>query len=265
MQNQNNGATPAQNPNRQILKTLSATAKTLVQEGIADSINEALIEIYKTDGKGEIFKPFNTWLAEGFRVKKGEKALFLWGKKRTGKPQDQEEGEYKFFPIAYVFSDLQVEPLENKVEEEGEKYGCSEIEISYKSDKTFTSKPSITCSADAEQLLRPFYKNIELKEYSYILFLNHALNPIGVYELSSGGLTSTIIDIRIVMATALKCQAVNIILSHNHPSGKLLASEADINITNRIKKACEYFDIHLRDHLILTSTDYYSFSDKGLI
>ena len=88
----------------------------------------------------------------------------------------------------------------------------------------------------------------------------------GVYQLSQGGITGTLIDLRILFAVILKSLSVAIILTHNHPSGKLVPSEADKQLTNKIKNASKLFDIKLLDHLILIPDgDYYSFSDNGLL
>ncbi len=86
---------------------------------------------------------------------------------------------------------------------------------------------------------------------------------IGIHKLSSGGMTSTIADIRILLAVALKSMATAIILSHNHPSGVLKPSKADIYLTQKIKEAAALLDIELLDHLIVSSEGYYSFTQEG--
>ena len=88
----------------------------------------------------------------------------------------------------------------------------------------------------------------------------------GVYQLSQGGITGTLIDLRILFAVILKSLTVAVILAHNHPSGKLKPSDADIKLTDKIKKASELFDIKILDHLIFAPDgDYYSFSDNGIM
>jgi DNA repair protein RadC len=84
-------------------------------------------------------------------------------------------------------------------------------------------------------------------------------------KVSSGGLTGTIVDVRIVLGTALKAAATSIILAHNHPSGNLHPSQEDFNLTKRIKEAAKFMDITVIDHLILTDENYYSFADEGQI
>jgi DNA repair protein RadC len=99
-----------------------------------------------------------------------------------------------------------------------------------------------------------------------VLFLNNANEVICVNKLSRGGITATVVDGRILLATALKCMATGIIISHNHPSGKTQPSDNDINLTRRLKDACDLFEIKLLDHIIITpSSGYYSFVDAGII
>jgi DNA repair protein RadC len=96
--------------------------------------------------------------------------------------------------------------------------------------------------------------------------LNNSNKTKGVYQLSSGGITGTVVDIRILFAIILKSLSVAIIIAHNHPSGKLMPSEADKQLTEKIKKAAAFFDIKVLDHLIITPDgSFYSFSDNGLL
>jgi hypothetical protein len=101
---------------RESLKQLSKVVQIGMKEGIYNSVNEGLVDIYSKEGHTEIHS-FKHWLTLGKVVKKGEKALLLWGEPRKAgkqeKPEQQtsEDDEYKFFPLAYVFSQLQVEPL----------------------------------------------------------------------------------------------------------------------------------------------------------
>jgi DNA repair protein RadC len=144
----------------------------------------------------------------------------------------------------------------------------NEIKISYK-EKIKTSKSdTIKSSEGAAKLL---FKNwdadtIGLCESFKVLLLNNSNKVKGVYQLSSGAITGTLVDIRILFAVILKSLSVGIILAHNHPSGKLIASEADKRLTEKIKKAAELFDVKVLDHLIITPDgSFYSFSDHGLL
>ena len=104
---------------------------------------------------------------------------------------------------------------------------------------------------------------IELQEEFKVVLLNRANEVLGVYSLSKGGITGTIVDQRLIFAVALKCNATGIILCHNHPSGNLKPSEADVTMTSKIKKCGELFDISLLDHLIITKNGYFSFTQDG--
>jgi DNA repair protein RadC len=88
---------------------------------------------------------------------------------------------------------------------------------------------------------------------------------IGSYQLSKGGITGTIADVRLILSVALKTLASGLILAHNHPSGNLKPSEADKHITSKIRQAAKLLDIELLDHIIISSEGYYSFMDDGKI
>jgi DNA repair protein RadC len=143
----------------------------------------------------------------------------------------------------------------------------SEIKLYYKPRKTVA--PRITCSADAYKQVLKFYdqNTIALQEQFIILYLNRANTVLGAHQLFTGGLTSTIADIRLIMGIALKSMACGIIISHNHPSGNLNPSEADRTLTDKVKKACDLMDIKLYDHIIVSPYEgtFYSFADEGLI
>jgi DNA repair protein RadC len=88
---------------------------------------------------------------------------------------------------------------------------------------------------------------------------------IGSYQLSKGGLTGTIADVRLILSVALKTLATGLILAHNHPSGNLKPSEADKQITSKIRQAAKLMDIEVLDHMILSSNGYFSFTDDGIL
>ena len=140
-----------------------------------------------------------------------------------------------------------------------------EIIIKYKTGKE--DKVTITTSLAAYQLFKQMYDSdtIEFTESSIMILLNRANKSIGWYKISQGGITGTVIDIRVVLGVALKSGATGIILSHNHPSGNLNPSEADKTLTRKLSDACTICDINLIDHLIVTDDTYYSFKDEGLL
>ena len=99
-----------------------------------------------------------------------------------------------------------------------------------------------------------------------MLLLNNANKVKGTYQASTGGITGTVVDLRILFAVILKTVSTSIILAHNHPSGTLKPSGADKALTDKIKNAAELFDIRVLDHLIiLPSGNYFSFADNGLL
>ncbi len=105
---------------------------------------------------------------------------------------------------------------------------------------------------------------IGYKESFKVLLLNQANKVIGYTTISDGGLTATVVDVRVVMQTALVTNATSIILAHNHPSGNIYPSSQDDSLTKRIKSACELMDIRLLDHIIVTPFDrFYSYCDEG--
>jgi len=144
----------------------------------------------------------------------------------------------------------------------------NEIQVRYKDKIPATSWEQINSSKDAAELL---FKNwdkdtIELQESFKIILLNNSNKVKGIYQISQGGITGTLVDIRILFAVILKSLSVGIILTHNHPSGKLQASQSDKQITTKIKNASELFDVKLLDHIIITPNGrYYSFADEGIL
>ncbi len=148
------------------------------------------------------------------------------------------------------------------------KVQVNEIKISYKGGLKSSMWQKISSSQDAAELLYEDWDKdiIGIQETFKVVLLNNSNKVKGVYQLSQGGITGTLIDLRILFAVILKSLSVAIILTHNHPSGKLMPSDADKRLTNKIKKASELFDIKLLDHLILIPDgDYYSFSDNGIL
>ncbi|MCL4115360.1 UNVERIFIED_CONTAM: hypothetical protein GTU68_034615 [Idotea baltica] len=122
----------------------------------------------------------------------------------------------------------------------------------------------ITSSKDAFEILRPIIGELEHEEF-WILYLNNANKVLHQAQLSKGGLTGTLVDVRIVMKKALELGAVALILSHNHPSGTLKPSQADKAVTQKLQAAAIALDIKVLDHLIVTQKSYYSFADDGLL
>ncbi len=144
----------------------------------------------------------------------------------------------------------------------------NEIRVSYKDRINSPFWHKITSSKDAARLLFENWDNdnIGLQEAFKVMLLNNNNKVKGIYHLSQGGITGTVVDLRILFAVVLKSLSVALILAHNHPSGTLKASEADKQITDKIKKAATLFDIKVLDHLIIVPNgDFYSFADNGIL
>lgn len=122
----------------------------------------------------------------------------------------------------------------------------------------------INSSNDAFELLLPQMGDLEHEEF-WIVYLNNANKVLLTSQLSKGGLTGTLVDLRIIMKQALEVGAVGLILAHNHPSGTLKPSKADQEVTQKIQKAASALDIKVLDHLIITQQDYYSFADHHIL
>ena len=141
----------------------------------------------------------------------------------------------------------------------------AEIELVYK--PSISNKPIIASPLDAYNVFMNFYpiETLHLQEHFFVAYLNRFNRVLGVLHLSSGGITGTIADIRLIFGTALKAAASGIIISHNHPSGQLKPSQLDKNITTKIREAGDMLDIKLMDHIIVGHEgQYLSFSDEGI-
>ena len=122
----------------------------------------------------------------------------------------------------------------------------------------------ISSSEDAFEILLPQMGDLQHEEF-WILYLNNANKVMHTSQISKGGITGTLVDVRIIMKEALEVGAIGLILAHNHPSGTLIASEADKKVTQKIKAAAEALDIRVLDHLIITQQKYYSFADNNIL
>ena len=121
----------------------------------------------------------------------------------------------------------------------------------------------ITSSKAVFEIMQPIIGELPHEEF-WILYLNNSNKVIHKAQLSKGGITGTVVDSRIVFKTAFEQNATSIILTHNHPSGKLVASDADKEITQKLKMAGKQLDIIVIDHIIITENGYYSFQDEGI-
>ncbi len=141
----------------------------------------------------------------------------------------------------------------------------AEVELTYKS--TTKNKCKVACARDAYNVLLPTYREgtINYKEYFKVLLLNNANKVLGYTLISEGGLTNTMVDVRIILQAALLANATAIILAHNHPSGNLTPSHEDKKVTQEIANAAKIMQIRVVDHIIMSDESYHSFAESGLI
>ena len=123
---------------------------------------------------------------------------------------------------------------------------------------------SIKSSTSVAEEFYPIMSDLTHEEF-WVLLLNKANKQIGKYKISSGGISSTIVDSRIILKYAIENLASNVVLVHNHPSGSLSPSRDDVELTKKIIIGCKALDIIVLDHIIIGQNKYYSFSDEGLL
>jgi DNA repair protein RadC len=126
------------------------------------------------------------------------------------------------------------------------------------------NKQKITSSINVFERFFPKMEDLPHEEF-WVLFLDRANKVIQEYRISQGGITGTVIDVKIILKNAIQKLASSIILCHNHPSGNIVPSNADKNITTKLKEAATMMDIQVLDHLIIGQGDYYSFADEGML
>ena len=141
----------------------------------------------------------------------------------------------------------------------------AEIKVSYSTNHA--DKVKLTNYKETYDFILSHWNKdiIEYLEESKIILLNRANVVLGIYELSKGGISGTVVDIWIILGIALKCNATGIMLVHNHPSGNLHPSEADRKITLKLKEACQLLELSLIDHLIISKQSCYSFAQEGIL
>ncbi len=141
----------------------------------------------------------------------------------------------------------------------------SALELGRRRKETeFINKIKITCSNDIYELMKSELMDLPKEEF-WVILLNRANRVIKKEQVSSGGISGTVADPKIIFKAALDQYASSIILVHNHPSGNLKPSQADINLTNKMKEAGKLLEIPVLDHIIFGDQAYLSFADEGLI
>jgi DNA repair protein RadC len=144
------------------------------------------------------------------------------------------------------------------------KFRPPRLRIVYSKKLNNKDREKVTSSADVNRVLKEIWSNqIETREEFIVLLLDRSNNILGYHVLSSGGITGTVADLRLLFGVALQSLATSVIIAHNHPSGNLSPSQADIALTKKIKEAGEIMSITLLDHIIITKGGYLSFQDEG--
>lgn len=143
----------------------------------------------------------------------------------------------------------------------------SEIKLKYSPNRLKQERTQIYNSQSAYKVLLDTWNmdTIELYEEFKVLLLNRANEVLGIYILSKGGLSATMVDLRLLFAVVLKSASSCIILAHNHPSGNLKPSEADKKLYLSVQKVADYLDVNVLDNLIVSKVGYYSFVDENVV
>jgi DNA repair protein RadC len=161
-----------------------------------------------------------------------------------------------------IVYDADLDELSRNIKEIEEDFRVKEIDITFREERLILS--SLRSSDDAYNFVKEVIGDgIEIQEHFVVLYLNHANKLIGYYKHTKGTINSTQVDVELIVAAGLKILAKAVILSHNHPSGNTMPSEADKTITKKIKEGFKYFDVSVLDHIIATKNGYYSFADDG--
>lgn len=130
--------------------------------------------------------------------------------------------------------------------------------------ETFIEYPKISSSKQVFSMMQPLVGTLPHEEF-WVLYLNNSNKVLSKFQISKGGITATLVDVRLLFKKAIEIGAVAIIICHNHPSGKINPSTEDKNLTKKIKLGGMSLDIKLLDHLIITEKSYFSFADNGEI
>lgn len=247
---------------RQLLRELSAPIAVMKKNGVITSINDGLKKLYANEGHNEL-KTLKQWNSEGKKVIKGEKALLLWGrpkKYQVDNADTMEDDEMNFYPLCYVFSENQVQDKEEKT------YLVGATRLKLVREGSRLERVKITASKHAEEYCRLLFdEDLTIYESVHILLLDRSNCVDSFVKISQGGVSGTVVDVRLIAKYALDTLASGVIMVHNHPSGNAEPSPQDTSMTKKTKKALGLLDIALLDHIILTEDNYYSFADKGLM
>jgi hypothetical protein len=161
-----------------------------------------------------------------------------------------------------VMDGVDLSALDMEIADLERDFRVREIDITFRQGKLHYNQ--IQTTQDAYEFIRQvIFEGMEIQEHFVVLYLNNANRVIGYYHHSKGAINATVADVEIITAVAIKTLSKGLIISHNHPSGSLKPSEADRQVTRKLREALKLFDIQLLDHLIVTGDSYYSFASQG--
>ncbi|NMN37738.1 RadC family protein [Pedobacter sp. SG918] len=148
-----------------------------------------------------------------------------------------------------------------------QEFKVAEVQVSYKPDYNISERPQITASEQTYCLLKQQWDmgRIAFLEEFKVILLNRSNHVLGIVDISMGGVSCTYVDPKVVFAVALKGNASGLLLAHNHPSGLVRPSEADIKLTKKLIECGKLLEITVWDHIVLSEDSYYSFADDGMI
>lgn len=138
------------------------------------------------------------------------------------------------------------------------------LELGRRKKSSSNDATVISSSQSVFSIMNPLVGDLSHEEF-WVIYLNNSNKVLTKLQMSKGGITGTLVDVRLVLKKALELGAVALIVVHNHPSGTLKVSQSDKNITQKIKEASSALDIKLLDHVIITENNYLSFADEGLL
>lgn len=171
--------------------------------------------------------------------------------------------------LIYNISKKQVENEQPSFEEfinsltpSKKKLALNVIELFRRNVEKKSEQTTITCSNSIYSLMKPKVYGLDHEEF-WVIYMNQGSKPIKVERLSKGGLTATLVDVRLILKTAFLCNATCVAICHNHPSGNTRPSMDDDNMTNKIKEAFKTCNIRLLDHVIVSDESFYSYADEG--
>ena len=141
----------------------------------------------------------------------------------------------------------------------------AEVKISYSHKVKPSNQIKVITSDTAYKQVVNIWPDIDYRESFAVLLLSRANKILGLSWISLGGVSGTVVDAKIIFQIALKTLASSFLILHNHPSGQLIPSQADLNITKKIKDGGKLLDIDVLDHLIISSEGYYSMADEGVM